>query len=53
MPSAEDLPAAGRITPASEENESLTINVPLFKKMRDIIFFFAGQQLFEPFQRTF
>ena len=31
----------------------VTINVPLFKKLRDIIFFFAGQSLFEPFQGTF
>ncbi len=30
----------------------LTINVPLFKKLRDIIFF-AGQSLYEPFQGTF
>ncbi len=27
-------------------------NVPLFKKLRDIIFF-AGQSLYEPFQGTF
>ncbi len=30
----------------------ITINVPLFKKLRDIIFF-AGQSLYEPFQGTF
>ncbi len=30
----------------------LTINVPLFKKLRDIIIF-AGQSLYEPFQGTF
>jgi hypothetical protein len=30
----------------------LTINVPLFKKLWDIIFF-AGQSLYEPFQGTF
>ncbi len=24
-------------------NDEITINVPLFKKLRDIIFFFAGQ----------
>jgi hypothetical protein len=26
----------------------ITINVPLFKKLRDIIFFFAGQSLYVP-----
>ena len=31
----------------------ITINVQLFKKLRDIIFFFAGQSLYEPFQGTF
>ena len=31
---------------------TLTINVPLFKKLRDIIFF-AGQSRFEPFQGKF
>jgi hypothetical protein len=30
----------------------ITINVPLFKKLRDLIFF-AGQSLYEPFQGTF
>ena len=30
----------------------ITINVPLFKKLRDIIFF-AGQSLYESFQGTF
>jgi hypothetical protein len=31
---------------------NITINVLLFKKLRDIIFF-AGQSLCEPFQGTF
>jgi hypothetical protein len=30
----------------------IRVNVPLFKKLRDI-FFFAGQSLYEPFQGTF
>jgi hypothetical protein len=28
-------------------------NVPLFKKIWDIFFFFLGQKLFEPFLGTF
>jgi hypothetical protein len=32
--------------------EVITINVPLFKKLRDIIFF-VGQKLYEPFRETF
>ncbi len=31
----------------------ITINVPLFKKLRDKIFFLVGQSLYEPFQGTF
>ena len=31
----------------------ITINVPLFKKLQDIIFFVAGQSLYESFQGTF
>jgi hypothetical protein len=33
-------------------DDKITINVPLFKKLRDIIFF-AGQSLYEPLQGTF
>ncbi len=39
----------GRVYSVLKPN--LTIDVPLFKKMRDIIFF-AGQSLYEPFQGT-
>ncbi len=35
-----------------EQTAKLTINVPLFKELRDIIFF-AGQSIYEPFQGTF
>ncbi len=31
----------------------ITINVPLFKKLRDIIFFGGGESLYEPFRGTF
>jgi hypothetical protein len=34
------------------EFDFLTIDVPLFKKLRGN-FFFAGQSLYEPFQGTF
>ncbi len=40
------------LTRTKEQVKSLTTNVPLFKKLRDIIFL-AGQSLYEPFQGTF
>ncbi len=39
--------------PALQLKYMLTINLPLFKKLWDIFFFFAGQSLYEPFQGTF
>ncbi len=39
-------------SPLSNSDEDITINVPLFKKLWDIIFF-SGQSLYEPFQGTF
>jgi hypothetical protein len=38
---------------AGERCNVLTINVPLFKKLRDIIFFGGGESLYEPFRGTF
>ncbi len=43
------------ISPRYNEHEQclLTINVPLFKKLRDIIFFGGGESLYDPFRGTF
>ncbi len=35
------------------DDRKLTINVPLFKKLRDIIFLGGGESLYDPFRGTF
>ncbi len=45
-----------RVCPPERANKpcrsKLTINVPLFKKLRDIIFLGGGESLYEPFRGT-